>query len=155
MVLVIAKAINTAHLAGAPTPLAWDKLTDGAQNWQMERAKAAIEFYRARDWRCAMTAVIVVCGFCDEPLGKLVRGLRAAICEQCLIDACAAYIEAQSRIEPNKPNAGVVAQVAGSRATAMAKGYTGDMCDVCQQFTMRRSGTCLTCDLCGAAGGCG
>lgn len=33
--------------------------------------------------------------------------------------------------------------------------YTGSICDVCGSTRMRRSGTCETCDDCGAAGGCG
>lgn len=35
------------------------------------------------------------------------------------------------------------------------KGYTGDCCDSCHQFTMKRVGTCLTCDSCGSTTGCG
>lgn len=38
---------------------------------------------------------------------------------------------------------------------AKAAGYTGSICDLCGSPRMRRSGTCETCDDCGAAGGCG
>ena len=37
---------------------------------------------------------------------------------------------------------------------ARIKGYEGDMCDECGQFTMIRNGTCLKCDTCGATSGC-
>jgi ribonucleoside-diphosphate reductase alpha chain len=37
---------------------------------------------------------------------------------------------------------------------AMAKGYCGDPCGECGQFTMVRNGTCLKCDSCGATSGC-
>ncbi|MCH6559533.1 hypothetical protein IH799_04150, partial [candidate division KSB1 bacterium] len=37
---------------------------------------------------------------------------------------------------------------------ARLKGYEGDMCGECGQFTMVRNGTCLKCDTCGANSGC-
>jgi len=37
---------------------------------------------------------------------------------------------------------------------AMAKGYCGDACGECGQFTLVRNGTCLKCDACGATSGC-
>jgi ribonucleoside-diphosphate reductase alpha chain len=37
---------------------------------------------------------------------------------------------------------------------AVAKGYSGDACSECGQFTMVRNGTCLKCDTCGATSGC-
>ncbi len=37
---------------------------------------------------------------------------------------------------------------------ARLKGYEGDMCTECGQFTMVRNGTCLKCDTCGATSGC-
>ena len=33
-------------------------------------------------------------------------------------------------------------------------GYTGDMCQHCKQFTMKRVGTCLQCESCGSTTGC-
>jgi ribonucleoside-diphosphate reductase alpha chain len=37
---------------------------------------------------------------------------------------------------------------------ARMRGYEGDMCGECGQFTMVRNGTCLKCDTCGATSGC-
>ena len=37
---------------------------------------------------------------------------------------------------------------------ARLKGYEGDMCSECGQFTMVRNGTCLKCETCGATSGC-
>jgi len=34
------------------------------------------------------------------------------------------------------------------------KGYEGDPCPECKQFTMVRNGTCLKCVSCGATNGC-
>ncbi|MGV8856382.1 MAG: vitamin B12-dependent ribonucleotide reductase [Devosia sp.] len=40
------------------------------------------------------------------------------------------------------------------RAEAQMKGYTGDQCTECHNFTMVRNGTCLKCDTCGCTTGC-
>ncbi|MBU2370165.1 MAG: vitamin B12-dependent ribonucleotide reductase [Alphaproteobacteria bacterium] len=40
------------------------------------------------------------------------------------------------------------------RAEAQMKGYTGDQCTECHNFTMVRNGTCLKCDTCGTTTGC-
>jgi ribonucleoside-diphosphate reductase alpha chain len=34
------------------------------------------------------------------------------------------------------------------------KGYEGDSCEECGNFTLVRNGTCLKCDTCGATSGC-
>ncbi|NUQ01955.1 MAG: vitamin B12-dependent ribonucleotide reductase, partial [Armatimonadetes bacterium] len=40
------------------------------------------------------------------------------------------------------------------RQEARLKGYEGDPCGECGQFTMVRNGTCLKCDTCGSTSGC-
>jgi ribonucleoside-diphosphate reductase alpha chain len=37
---------------------------------------------------------------------------------------------------------------------ARMKGYEGDSCSECGNFTLIRNGTCLKCDTCGATSGC-
>jgi ribonucleoside-diphosphate reductase alpha chain len=39
-------------------------------------------------------------------------------------------------------------------AEARMKGYEGEACDECGNFTMVRNGTCLKCDTCGGTSGC-
>jgi ribonucleoside-diphosphate reductase alpha chain len=49
----------------------------------------------------------------------------------------------------------VKGQIATERAReAIAKGYSGDACTTCGQFTLVRNGTCLKCDSCGSTSGC-
>lgn len=43
---------------------------------------------------------------------------------------------------------------ASKRHEAKLKGYEGDPCRECGQFTMVRNGTCLKCDTCGTTSGC-
>ena len=54
--------------------------------------------------------------------------------------------------------AGAAQQAAPSkaerRAEAKAKGYEGEMCGECGNFTLVRNGTCLKCDTCGGTTGC-
>jgi ribonucleoside-diphosphate reductase alpha chain len=43
---------------------------------------------------------------------------------------------------------------ADKRAEALMKGYVGDSCGECGNFTLVRNGTCLKCDTCGGTTGC-
>ena len=44
--------------------------------------------------------------------------------------------------------------VADRRAEAKLRGYVGDACPECSNFTLVRNGTCLKCDTCGSTTGC-
>ena len=52
------------------------------------------------------------------------------------------------------PRATAKAMAAERRLQARAKGYEGEACGDCGNFTMLRNGTCLKCDTCGATSGC-
>jgi ribonucleoside-diphosphate reductase alpha chain len=54
--------------------------------------------------------------------------------------------------QPAKSEAKAVA--AERRAEAKAKGYEGEMCGECGNFTLVRNGTCMKCDTCGGTSGC-
>jgi len=43
---------------------------------------------------------------------------------------------------------------AEKRAEARAKGYEGEACGECGNFTLLRNGTCMKCDTCGSTTGC-
>ena len=43
---------------------------------------------------------------------------------------------------------------AEKRAEAKARGYEGEACSECGNFTLVRNGTCLKCDTCGSTTGC-
>jgi ribonucleoside-diphosphate reductase alpha chain len=49
---------------------------------------------------------------------------------------------------------GVLATPGGARDEARIKGYEGDACPECGQFTLVRNGACLKCESCGASTGC-
>ncbi len=48
----------------------------------------------------------------------------------------------------------VMAPVLDHRVEARMKGYEGESCSECGNFTMVRNGTCLKCDTCGGTSGC-
>ncbi|MEM1346292.1 MAG: vitamin B12-dependent ribonucleotide reductase, partial [Pseudomonadota bacterium] len=78
------------------------------------------------------------------------------------------YSGGQGESEPTKPvghaagHGAGAAVVAGATialerdlvAEARLKGYEGDACGECGNFTLVRNGTCLKCDSCGATSGC-
>jgi len=58
---------------------------------------------------------------------------------------------------PSPTAAGIAVKgqiVAAKAREAIAKGYAGDACTQCGQFTLVRNGTCLKCDSCGTTSGC-
>ena len=63
----------------------------------------------------------------------------------------AQQLEVRGHAEP-----AVAAQPSASerRAEAKAKGYEGDSCGECGNFTLVRNGTCMKCDTCGGTSGC-
>ncbi len=60
--------------------------------------------------------------------------------------------QALEQMQWTKTDAKAVA--AERRAEAKAKGYEGEMCSECLNFTLVRNGTCLKCDTCGSTTGC-
>ncbi|RFB04642.1 vitamin B12-dependent ribonucleotide reductase [Parvularcula marina] len=55
---------------------------------------------------------------------------------------------------PDPGTRGRLADPNRERDEALTKGYEGDACTNCGQFTMVRNGTCLRCDSCGHSSGC-
>ncbi|HEY7300492.1 MAG TPA: vitamin B12-dependent ribonucleotide reductase, partial [Xanthobacteraceae bacterium] len=63
-------------------------------------------------------------------------------------------LERMPFVKPADPRAEARAAHAERRAEAKAKGYEGEMCGECGNFTLVRNGTCLKCDTCGSTTGC-
>ena len=61
---------------------------------------------------------------------------------------------ADARGDVADARAGPRAIAAEKRAEARAKGYEGEACGECGNFTLVRNGTCLKCDTCGGTTGC-
>ncbi len=55
---------------------------------------------------------------------------------------------------PAAPSPTAIRSTSDKRAEALMKGYVGDSCGECGNFTLVRNGTCLKCDTCGSTTGC-
>jgi ribonucleoside-diphosphate reductase alpha chain len=79
-----------------------------------------------------------------------------AIAEEALAAASAPHGLTDGPAVAPAPIAGaaVVGVATGSAYTAKLKGFEGDACPECGNFTMVRNGTCLKCTTCGGTTGC-
>ena len=57
-------------------------------------------------------------------------------------------------VNQQSPRPGSLADPTGPEHQARIKGYEGDACGECGQFTLVRNGTCMRCESCGASTGC-
>ena len=62
--------------------------------------------------------------------------------------------QALENLEWQKPQRDAKAVASERRAEAKARGYEGEMCGECANFTLVRNGTCMKCDTCGGTTGC-
>jgi ribonucleoside-diphosphate reductase alpha chain len=60
----------------------------------------------------------------------------------------------QQQAEPSTASTTPALSIAERRAEARQKGYVGEACRDCGNFTLVRNGTCLKCDSCGQTTGC-
>jgi ribonucleoside-diphosphate reductase alpha chain len=60
----------------------------------------------------------------------------------------------EHRIDTVDARAHAKAAASEKRAEARAKGYEGEACGECGNFTLVRNGTCMKCDTCGSTTGC-
>ena len=60
----------------------------------------------------------------------------------------------EHRIDVQDTRAQAKAAASEKRAEARAKGYEGEACGECGNFTLVRNGTCMKCDTCGSTTGC-
>ncbi|MFH6784400.1 MULTISPECIES: vitamin B12-dependent ribonucleotide reductase [Methylobacterium] len=89
------------------------------------------------------------------PAGGTVHAVRGAVAlktEPSLAGKVEALVEALPFAKPDAAAAG--RSVSDRRAEARMKGYVGEACPECANFTLVRNGTCLKCDTCGSTTGC-
>ena len=97
-----------------------------------------------------------------EPAGSLTQAIAAELGSSPVAQTTSAVAtafarggEAGARVEVSTAPAPQAAPSAAERiAQARMKGYEGESCPECGNFTMVRNGTCLKCDTCGGTSGC-
>ncbi|MTI15798.1 vitamin B12-dependent ribonucleotide reductase [Rhodobacteraceae bacterium RKSG542] len=63
-------------------------------------------------------------------------------------------VEPAQEVKVSQAEAAPQVSIASQVAQARMKGYEGESCAECGNFTMVRNGTCLKCDTCGSTSGC-
>jgi len=98
----------------------------------------------------------------DSPVTETMAELREAVLEAAgtvenpvaeLVEALGNRIAQRADDAQNK--AGKVRELQAKRAAeARMKGFEGDACGQCGNFTLVRNGTCMKCNTCGGTSGC-
>jgi ribonucleoside-diphosphate reductase alpha chain len=89
------------------------------------------------------------------PGGAMVGGSAAVLetrGETAIAEAAVAVAYGQSAVAAT--STAVTYAYDDRLAVARLKGYVGESCSECGNFTMVRNGTCLKCDTCGSTSGC-
>jgi ribonucleoside-diphosphate reductase alpha chain len=100
---------------------------------------------------------LVSSGFVRDKLMLLQGGARAKAAQAGAATALKSDVEFEVEAELGALDwtpASDRSDVASRRSEARMKGYTGESCPECNNFTLVRNGTCLKCDTCGATTGC-
>ncbi|MDX5593810.1 vitamin B12-dependent ribonucleotide reductase [Pseudovibrio sp. SPO723] len=88
-------------------------------------------------------------GLADGEIAIKSQAIATAFSRDGSASAAAAVVQEVGLAEA-QPQPSVASQVAQARM----KGYEGESCSECGNFTMVRNGTCLKCDTCGSTSGC-
>ncbi len=81
----------------------------------------------------------------DAQATAFARTVEAPVSDGTLLDQGEVYSDKVEAPVPSKDE---------QRMVARMKGYEGESCPECQNFTLVRNGTCLKCDSCGGTTGC-
>ena len=89
-----------------------------------------------------------------SPATSLRRDLAEAFPAKPATDSGLAFKPAGSHATTARSEPDAKALEAERSAAARLRGYQGDACGECGNFTLVRNGTCLKCDTCGGTTGC-
>jgi ribonucleoside-diphosphate reductase alpha chain len=87
----------------------------------------------------------------DSPVGETLSELRAAVLEAAESPVGGVVAGIETRMSERTAMRDAAARLA---AEARLKGYEGDACESCGNFTLVRNGTCMKCNTCGSTSGC-
>ena len=150
-----------------PSETGFDALGKGEQEGKpapaslLRLARADALAHRPLERRARLIAVPAAAP--AEATGGKVTALHGGGARAEAAGATALKSEPEAKLSPaeklevqNVSDARSHAKVAASekRAEARAKGYEGEACGECGNFTLVRNGTCMKCDTCGSTTGC-
>ena len=88
------------------------------------------------------------------PGAQVAQGYGKSVGATALKEEPASETSTIVQLDFSPPNSQPVETVENRRAEARIKGYVGEACPECANFTLVRNGTCLKCDTCGGTTGC-
>src|SRR5262245_22785571 len=109
-----------------------------------QRMEAAVEQLTALQQELASTTPVARDG--KLSVSELAEQLNEQLAQRALARAGRALASGAGAIRPNS--------AVERAAEARVKGYEGESCRECGNFTLVRNGTCLKCDTCGGTSGC-
>ncbi|WP_188907382.1 vitamin B12-dependent ribonucleotide reductase [Aureimonas endophytica] len=89
-----------------------------------------------------------------QPSAEAATGFRRDIAPAAEASPAQALFETAAPRPAERSDTAPRAAETERRTLSMMKGYTGDNCSECGNYTMVRNGTCLKCDTCGSTSGC-
>ena len=96
---------------------------------------------------------VPITGTIGTPAGGTVHAMRGSVALKTEPDVAGQAETILDTLPFAKPER-AERSVADRRAEAKMKGYVGEACPECANFTLVRNGTCLKCDTCGGTTGC-
>jgi len=146
---------DLAHVE--PSEMGFDSLGkgEGAENAPRVPAARVLSSGFVRKPNLASSNVVVMSS--SQPLPAPVQALQIRAEAQgalALAEAPALSTTTQVRQEMAVAVETAVITANERRMEARMKGYEGESCSECGNFTMVRNGTCLKCDTCGSTSGC-
>ena len=145
---------DLAHVE--PSEMGFDSLGkgEGAENAPRLPAARVLSSGFVRKPNLASSNVVVMQG--SQPMPAPVQSLqiRAEAQGALALAEAAPVVATQVRQEMTVAIDTAVITANDRRAEARMKGYEGESCSECGNFTMVRNGTCLKCDTCGSTSGC-
>jgi ribonucleoside-diphosphate reductase alpha chain len=126
---------------------------EGAENAPRVPAARVLSSGFVRKPNLANSNVVVMSG--TQPMAAPMPALQIrAEAQGALALMEAPVVATQVRQEMSVAVEAAVITANDRRAEARMKGYEGESCSECGNFTMVRNGTCLKCDTCGSTSGC-
>ncbi len=97
------------------------------------------------------SAAIAIAEPANDEFAEETKGFKRDYTVEEVKEMAEGYAEEQAH---PAPSAAPAMTKADQRNMARLKGYEGDACGECQNFTLVRNGTCMKCDSCGSTSGC-
>jgi ribonucleoside-diphosphate reductase alpha chain len=89
-----------------------------------------------------------------EDVAETLNEIRASVLEAVEVSAGNPIASVMAEIETRMTPVTKRDAYAKRAAEARMKGYEGDACGSCGNFTLVRNGTCMKCNTCGSTSGC-